>query len=290
MSHFTVMVIGSNPEEQLAPYDENIKLETPVVTGEVSDEEKNSMIDYYKKTKNGGLDLPFDELYAEKGYDWNGNRFEKRDDKWVEILTYNPKSKWDWYQLGGRWSNFLKLKEGTTGTHGEKSWMNEDTSKPGYCDQTIKGNIDVEGMRNEAGEKAGKYYDEVMEYIKDTPPHIKWKDFIKRVENNEILIDQARTDYNAQPRIVAVSTKKLGWMVNVDEFDVTKEEYIQDARNTVLSTYAILKNGEWFQKGKMGWWGMSSDEMTQSEWNTKVAQMFDELPEDTLISIVDCHI
>ena len=36
MSHFTVMVINGKVDEQLAPYDENERLETPVVTGEVS--------------------------------------------------------------------------------------------------------------------------------------------------------------------------------------------------------------------------------------------------------------
>jgi len=270
------MVIGGEIEEQLAPYDESKRLDIPVITGEVSEEDKQIMIGYYKEK---GVEYPtFDELYAEKGENWNCNLWVKRDDKWVKMSDYNPQSKWDWYKLGGRWSNFLKLKEGAEGTMGE----------------TIKKNIDVDGMRNDAEESAGIYYDKVMSFIKDTPIPTKWSDFIERVESGEITIEIAKILYNEQPRLKSINTneaiKELGFMVDIEEFEVTREEYSQKRRNSALSTYAIVKDGEWFQKGEMGWWGMSSDEMTQEEWNKKQTEMFDELPDDTLISIIDCHI
>ena len=292
MSHYSCMVIGGRVDEQLAPYDENERLETPVVTGEVSEEKKQSMIEYYKEK---GTEYPtFDELYAEKGEDWNSNSWVKRDDKWVEVSTYNPKSKWDWYQLGGRWNGFLKLKEGTTGTNGEKSWASIDGDKVGYCDETIKKNIDVEGMRDEAGKDAGERYDKVMSFIKDTPVPTKWSDLVERVKNDEITIDVAKSLYHDQPRLKALKTveaiKELGYFVDVEDFEMSREEYVQRGRNEALSTYAIVKDGEWFQKGEMGWWGMSNDEMTQEEWDEKLTEMFDELPDDTTISIIDCHI
>jgi len=288
------MVIGGNVDEQLSKYDENKSLETPVVTGDVSEEEKNSIIEFYKKPENGGLEYPtFDELYAEKGKDWNDNLYEKRDDKWVKISTYNPHSKWDWYELGGRWNGFLKLKEGTQGNNCRRSWANRDC-EAGHCDETNKKNIDVEGMRDSAGVNAGEYYDKVMTYIKDTPIPTKWSVFRERLINNEINVDEARSLYHNQPRLKAVSTeearKELGWFIEIDDFDISREEYIQRARNKALSTHAIVKNGEWYQQGEMGWWGMSTDEMTDDEWDKKVTEMFDELPDDTLISIIDCHI
>jgi len=276
MSHFSCMVIGGEIEEQLAPYDESKRLDIPVITGEVSEEDKQIMIGYYKEK---GVEYPtFDELYAEKGENWNCNLWVKRDDKWVKMSDYNPQSKWDWYKLGGRWSNFLKLKEGAEGTMGE----------------TIKKNIDVDGMRNDAEESAGIYYDKVMSFIKDTPIPTKWSDFIERVESGEITIEIAKILYNEQPRLKSINTneaiKELGFMVDIEEFEVTREEYSQKRRNSALSTYAIVKDGEWFQKGEMGWWGMLSYEMTQEEWDKKLTEMFDELPDDTLISIIDCHI
>lgn len=293
MSHFTVMVIGENPENQLEPYSEHIQTE-PRVTGEVSEEDKNSMIEYYKKPENGGLELPFDELYAEHGDDWNGNSWEKRDGVWVEVTTYNPKSKWDWYQLGGRWTGFLKLKEGTTGEQGEFSLVSSRRAEAGHVDATIKGNIDIEGMRKDAAEKAAEYYDKVYDLIKDTPQHTSWSEFIKKLKAKEIDIDTARNQYHNQPRIKALNTPEareiLGYFVDVDDFNVTKDEYVQQASNGALSTFAILKDGEWYEKGKMGWWACVSDEMEQKEWDEQVTKMLDELSDDTLISIFDCHI
>ena len=49
MSHFAVMVIGDNVEEQLAPYDENIEVE-PYFSREVSEKDKQWVVDYAKGT------------------------------------------------------------------------------------------------------------------------------------------------------------------------------------------------------------------------------------------------
>lgn len=291
MSHFTVMVIGPNPEDQLAPYSEHIQLETPEVRGDVTEEEKQRMVEFYKNPEHGGIDLPFDELYEKMGDDWNSNSWVKRDDKWVEISFYNPLSKWDWYQLGGRWSDYLKLKADATGQRGERSWTNPSGQKDGYADAAKKSEIDFEGMRDEAGQQAGESYDKVMVFIKDTPPHKPWSEIISR---DGISIDVARAEYRAQPRILALSTeearKELGYFIDADDYNVTKEEYIEQARDSAISTFAILKDGKWYEKGKMGWWAMVSDEKEQGEWNKELSKMLDELSDDTMISIYDCHI
>ena len=68
----------------------------------------------------------------------------------------------------------------------------------------------------------------------------------------------------------------------------SRESYIK--RNSYLSTFAIVKDGEWYEKGKMEWFGISKDDMTDLEWNEKFEQLINELPEDTLLSVYDCHI
>lgn len=292
MSHYTCMVIGPNPEQQLAPYDESIQTE-PRVSDEITEIDKNRMIEYYKAPENGGLVLPFDELYAEKGKEWNDNSWENHNGIWVEITIYNPKSKWDWYVLGGRWTGFLKLKEGHDGEIGETG-IGTEAAKPGYADSTTKGSIDFEGMRKDAADKAGEYYDKVYEIIKDTPQHTSWDVFVEKVKANEIEIEIARKQYHEQPRIKALNTpdarKIVGYFVNADDFNIAKEQYVQNAYNKALSTFAILKDGEWYERGKMGWWGFVSDEMEQNKWDENVSKMLDELSNDTLISIYDCHI
>lgn len=200
MSHFVVMVIGDSPEQQLAPYDEN--LEVPeYCDGEVSDADKKSMMDYYKSDN-------FDECYAQYGEDWNGNRYRKNEDGvWCEYSTYNPKSKWDWYQLGGRWSGrrFILKPGAKSGIVGKPSWTNPTGA--GY-DAALKGDID---------------------------------------------------------------------------FETTDKE--------MLAPYAVIKDGEWYARGEMGWWGVTTETyFTDEEWTNKVWEMVMALPDNTLISFYDCHI
>jgi hypothetical protein len=40
----------------------------------------------------------------------------------------------------------------------------------------------------------------------------------------------------------------------------------------------------------MGWWAVVSNPKDQNEWNGQIKEMIDSLPDDTLISIYDCHI
>jgi len=288
MSHFTVMVIGNNPEEQLAPYDEGINM-TPYVDGEMSDEDKQRMIDYYKKS---GIEYPtFNQLYENKGKDWNNNEWEKRDGVWVRISTYNPKSKWDWYSLGGRWTGFLKLKKGATGQVGQPGVMTNPANE-GYVDSALKKDIDFLGMMDDAAKEAGERYDLVMCIVGNTPKVIEWSSFLSRVENNEITIDDARSQYHAQPRVVLLNKNisTLGYIQSPEKYNLSKEEFIDEARNNAISTFAVLKDGEWYEKGEMGWWAVVSNPKDQNEWNGQIKDMIDSLPDDTLISIYDCHI
>lgn len=60
------------------------------------------------------------QAYGEPKFDGDGNSWS----------TYNPRSKWDWWALGGRWPNSLALMDGTSGQDGELSWV----FSPKYAD------------------------------------------------------------------------------------------------------------------------------------------------------------
>ena len=140
------MVIGDDPEKQLAPYDENMKV-NEYCDGELSEKDKQRMLDYYNESRTT-LYKDFDECYAENGEAWDGNSCKKNENGvWCEYSIYNPQSKWDWYVLGGRWSGaILKLKEGaTSGIVGVKAWC---TNTHGY-DAALKKDIDFEAMFRE---------------------------------------------------------------------------------------------------------------------------------------------
>ena len=288
MSHFTVLVIGDDLEGQLAPYDEQIEVPKYLV-GEVSDEDKQRMIDYYNKegeTKSKN----FDVVYKKFGEDWDGGRCAKNEKGvWCEYSTYNPKSKWDWYQTGGRWTGFFKLKKGAEGEVGDAGLMTEPADE-GFADVVTVGDVDFKSMKAEAKKGAEKFYDEVMAVIGHLPVNKTWDEMIGDTPRGDEL-NKLRDEYWAQERCVALKKAKIGgWSTSPDEFLISREEYASNIENGVGIPYAFVKDGEWYQHGEMGWWGMSSDEMSQAEWNNKVQELYASLPKDTKLTLVDCHI
>ena len=114
MSHFTVLIIGEDIEGKLAPYDEGLEV-TPYISlkREELERERKEMIEEAKNPPEGtsidysvykeGMSLvEFVRLYHEQELDKEGDM----------LTTYNPDSKWDWYEIGGRWKGMLLGKKG----------------------------------------------------------------------------------------------------------------------------------------------------------------------------------
>jgi hypothetical protein len=68
----------------------------------------------------------------------------------------------------------------------------------------------------------------------------------------------------------------------------TVSEFIEAA--PALTAYAVLKDGQWSERGKMGWFGMASGEMGLEEWGAKVSDLVAGLSPDQWVTIIDCHI
>lgn len=139
MSHYVVLVIGDNPDAQLAPFDENIDV-PPYRDGEITEADKEYMLKYYRENRGLTYDS-WEECYKANGREWDGNMTKKRGNTWYRYSTYNPNSKWDWYVLGGRWSGrFIVLKDGCAGTIGGSGVYNNQTG----VDAALKKDIDWE--------------------------------------------------------------------------------------------------------------------------------------------------
>lgn len=103
MRHFVVAVFheeDQSVEELLAPYDEEIKY-APYLKYS-----KQEAIDYVRKNYSEMLDKADNEC-------WNLIASWYISDKKGNLYsTSNPKGKWDWWVIGGRWDKLLKLKDG----------------------------------------------------------------------------------------------------------------------------------------------------------------------------------
>ena len=100
MSHYTVAVIhrgNQNVDELLAPYSENLEVEPYIWK---TREEAIAYVRKYYETEGLTDDECWEMLTEDYEADENGNLY----------TTYNPKSKWDWYCIGGRFGGTLKSK------------------------------------------------------------------------------------------------------------------------------------------------------------------------------------
>lgn len=180
----------------------------------------------------------------------------------------NPNKKWDWYQVGGRWSGMLLVR-------GQEK------------NSAIKKNIKVGLMRGKEEEECRKHYAEFAAIAKGRTWE-PWDSVIKRFPENKI--DEAREFYGSQAVIEDLRKDREFCFDNNDQYLRSLDSLVKEARDSAIVTFALLKDGKWFERGEMGWWGIVLNEQDRDVWNAQFNKMFDELPDDTLITIVDCHI
>jgi len=353
MSHFTVLVLGDNPEEQLAPYCEQDKKYMKFVdkTKELEKEYKTKKTsefycssgsswgmeiteDMYKKLSKTKIGDKFEYVvgkiqfgnYFTKGrcYRCYFTQPEKRERMkkscWLKVVEIvqtehpdpdvcfegkvkveriahpknipvnkkyktlakyaeeyngykkirgkygyysNENAKWDWYQLGGRWTGFFRLKPGAKGVVGNPSLVSSKRAEIGTTDQALKKHIDFDAMYEENLEKAIKSYEEFDDLYKKNPEEAANKAYFEFGLYN---ISGSRDVFIPE----------------------TKEQYLN--RHASITTFAVLKDGKWYEKGEMGWWACVSNEKDPKDWNLEFKKLLDEIPDDTMLSLYDCHI
>jgi hypothetical protein len=207
----------------------------------------------------------------------------------------NPNRKWDWYSVGGRWNGYFKLKQMAMGVLGRPGLqtMNDDYKPVGEdrADMIMKGDIDIEGMRAEAGTEAAEQYDLFLSVTAPYPLPITWQQAQERnTTDGKVDWNAAREQFNSQPMVVALRSNRETYWFDIDDFLIPRDAYIERARNGALATFAVIKDGKWYQRGDMGWWGMVSNEEDRDTWYKQVSDLINGLPDDTLLTVVDCHI
>lgn len=210
----------------------------------------------------------FDEYMADYcGY--------KSRDKETNKFGYweNPNKKWDWWTLGGRWNDFLLLKSGIKASCAKKS------------------EVDWNKMMDIAGTDAAKKYNKFVTHFGHLPINKTWGECREEFKDD---IDAARKYYHAQIRVKEFTEKAQslsigdGFYVSADDFLITRDDYINNARKSSIRTFAVLKDGNWSEKGNMGWFGSFSDE--KENWSDMYQSILDSIGDNEIISIVDCHI
>lgn len=281
MSHFSVMVIGDNPGASLAPFHE---FECTGINDQyiqeidITDEIRADIDDQGSIEEAVIYNLGDDSIISDESeLDLNdqhkfGYAIVKDGELLKAVRRTNPNKKWDWYQLGGRWSGFFLRQDG----------MRVDSIK--------KSDIDFAGMLADKAIKAKRDYEEFASAISGHEFPRTWTSI--REEFGTGNIDAARDAYHAQPAIKALNDHGIDRLFGcaVEYFGHDEQSFVTSQSNASLSAYAIIHEGIWIAKGEMGWFGMSDDDVTQDEWNEKVSELLSSLPDDAMLSLYDCHI
>ncbi|QGJ95004.1 hypothetical protein KHQ86_gp156 [Gordonia phage Stormageddon] len=252
MSHFVVVValpghllthdeLDAALDAALAPYDENVEMPRYVrhTRDELIRRERESMEQMFSIGSVGRY-LADPVEYAEKYGGMKGHLAhvrqlidEKPLDTWTDeqwhiralqsyepdeigpvgevYSTYNPRSKWDWWSVGGRWAGFFKFREGI-----DEATYDRLGTRPSIFDLPE----DMDPMATDCARKG----DLTRESLDRTP--------------------------------YAYVDPELGWI----------------------------------EKGQMGWFGMSSGDKPESEWQEQYAAWLGSLDDKTWLVAVDAHI
>ena len=254
MSHFTVGVITRDPHNVdylLRPYDEN-------GTDYYIKELYMSKEDYINSYKNEHPDttLTDEQIYVTANDMYTGVEEDGIYD------YYNPDAKWDWYEIGGRWPNSLKVKKDAQfnmGGHYGKMGTPEGKGRYRWVDAAPLCEIEWDLMNTispEQKKKASEFWDK---YVLNQDPNYDAKFAYKR----EYYLGRYKT----------------------------KEEYIK--RTNIFTTHDLLvEDREWVTVGEMGWFGC--DGSTYDSETDYIKQFYDivKAPEyqNYWFVVVDCHI
>ena len=320
MSHFTVLVIGDDVGKQLAPFHE---FECTGTDDEYVQEidETTDVLARTKPVEEGGEGETLEEALEYFDFsDERGNIVHSMsainragphqyryahvtdDGKLIHaVKRTNPNAHWDWWKIGGRWAGCFKLKLGHMGKLGEHS-LGIPRPASDRADQCFKKGVDMEAMRTENRARAASQYDAWEQATAGLPQAKTWAAIceevkaLAEVDPSAIGIESwhvvARVQYQSQARVKACSRDEaLRWCRDaIAEFSPTREQYIQAAEDETAVPHAIVHEGKWLESGEMGWWGVVHNEKDPAEWNRVFRALWESLPDDTMVTLVDCHI
>lgn len=277
MTHFTVLVrtelesgdlndMDGRITEMLEPYDENT--DVPPYKKRITKKRYQEACEYYKIPNSNVATLS-----AEQFKEWFGADGGKDGRGYFYWSTYNPRSKWDWYQAGGRWQGMLTLKPNAVGNYFKQPNLGKDGMSITEQLKKVKGtdsaNVDIAFLKDVDWE--GMMAKEIAEITEQYYKAVDW--VLAEMEKGKTLDDLAAELYF--------------------EYGIENESLEERlARQARFSTHAVVDAHGWHEASKMGWWAVTYDEKeTRETWNAKFAERFlSNATEKTAIAVVDCHI
>lgn len=186
--------------------------------------------------------------------------------------TYNPESKWDWWQIGGRWNQDLLIDGG----------LRVNSASIHHLDFAAK----IDALTQEAHIRYDKF-EKATDGL-DIPP--TFGEYVEGVKDREA----ARREYAAHPwNVAARKISQYAFMWPHYEFHVGmggRETYVAENASPDVPLAWVDLDGQWHEQGQIGWFGSVSAKTSFPEHVSAYRSYRDSLPGETSITLLDCHI
>lgn len=242
-------------------------------------------------------EIPFSEFYSsfEKYMkDWEGHT--RRDPSTGRFGYWkNPNQKWDWWQIGGRWTGKIPVKPWTAESmNGKPGLMTERNDRLDRADVSRIKDIDWDAVTVDTQKKAEEFW-------------LDWEQFCAGREfpafdgPRERALNIGLLACKDADELTGKEWKTIKWprqnRPGVDRFDVltqiSREDFFAKHLDEFgqINTFARLDQDGWKEKGEMGWFGMS-DQTPEStaEFNGGFTSWLRSGDQSDWAVVVDCHI
>ena len=284
MSHFTVMVIGNNPKKQLEKFDESLRVVWV-------DEEEKYRVEYNtKKVK---------EFYCASHSSWGVELDKKYIDKLRRIETGGQieiefKDRMQYLEPGKKYRGYYLTKTRKRSKVDVWFEMVKIIRNDGNnTDVVFKGRALIRKIDPPKEILLKEKYPDYETYLREwhgveniekqgywNNPDAKWDWYLLggRWSGDVIKLKEGATG----------KIGESGAFGNKTGVDRAKYGDIENIKN--IRTFAVVKDGVWYERGKMGWFGITTDEKDEDKWEKQIQELLKDCDNDTLISIYDCHI
>lgn len=75
---------------------------------------------------------------------------------------------------------------------------------------------------------------------------------------------------------------------DVNSFDCLIKKDINIDKS--MQPFALIYEGEWYEVGELGWWGCVHDEKSKDDWDEEFKTIWESIPDNYYITVVDYHI
>lgn len=286
--HYTVLVVGDNvdhqmnkfshdePEyQQFVPYtQEDFDTFLKSKSYEKAQKEVNEQYAQYVKEQKEQNLTPTSLLNFWAEY-WYGAEKYPGSEYYGHVK--NPHAKYDWYEVGGRWSGFFSLKVNATGLKGGQYFEGNLKTVSGNADIVQLKDWDIEKLRETNKQEASILYQKAHTVINGRVVPLWPKFDFSNMDNYEKQSKQA-DEFHKNEVIVELKQNNFAIddIIYVD-FNLSAEEFIKEASLKAGTTYALLIDGVWYDKN-------STENYEKLFWDK-----LNELSPETTLTIVDYH-